>query len=157
LVLFLVVLTLQITYGAFMAGLDAGYFFPTFPKMGTSWGPQNLGLIFGEEGIPGIVQNPFLVQFIHRWVPVILMVIMAFVLYFNEKAKVLAGSQKWSVRILAIMLLIQFILGVLTIIWGVPISLGVIHQFGAVLLLVMNIVALFIFNTKNIFYKKEQN
>jgi len=125
--------------------------------MGTSWGPQNLGLIFGEEGIPGIVQNPFLVQFIHRWVPVILMVIMAFVLYFNEKAKVLAGSQKWSVRILAIMLLIQFILGVLTIIWGVPISLGVIHQFGAVLLLVMNIVALFIFNTKNIFYKKEQN
>ena len=152
LVTFLVILGIQITYGAFMAGLDAGFFYPTFPLMGSSWGPENVDLIFAEEGWLSLVQNPFLVQFIHRWMPVLLLVFIGFAWYKSEKDKTLSIPQKQIVRALGIMFGVQFILGVFTILYSVPISLGVIHQFGAVLLFVLSLVALFLYRKKSIFH-----
>ena len=134
-----------------MAGLDAGFFYPTFPMMGNSWGPQNVSLIFSEEGLLSIVQNPFLVQFIHRWIPIILLGVIVW-LYLNiRKDKTRSSAQFLVIQLLALMFVLQFILGVLTIIYSVPVSLGVIHQFGALILLSLNILALFLFRRRNIF------
>jgi cytochrome c oxidase assembly protein subunit 15 len=155
LILFLVVLVLQITYGAFLAGLDAGFFYPTWPLMGDSWGPVNLDLIFAEEGILSMVQNPFIVQFIHRWIPLILLFILAWILYRSERSGFTSQLQRSWVRALTVMFLLQFLLGILTIIHGVPVFLGVIHQFGAVILLGLNIITLFLFSENNIFDKSE--
>lgn len=148
--LFLLILVFQITYGAFMAGLDAGFFYPTWPKMGEAWGPQNLDVIFSKEGIISLVQNPFVVQFVHRWIPVILLTLMGWILYRSEKLMTV-GLPKSSIRVLTIFFLIQFVLGILTIVMGVPVYLGVIHQFGAVILLAVTLVSLFLVSKRNIF------
>jgi cytochrome c oxidase assembly protein subunit 15 len=150
LIFFLVILVIQITYGAFVAGLDAGFFYPTWPKMGESWGPQNLDMIFVEEGVISMVQNPFIVQFVHRWIPVILLVLVGWILYRSEK-NIDVGIPKIWIRVLTGVFLIQFILGILTIIMGVPVYMGVIHQFGAVILLAVTLVSLFLFSRRNIF------
>ena len=146
-----ILLVIQIIYGAFMAGLKAGYFFPTFPKMGASWIPQDTGLIFSEEGLVSIFQHPILVQFIHRWIPLILFILVIVLSFRVEKIRELIPLQKWSIRILMGVLLIQVILGVYTILLAVPISLGVMHQFGAVLLFGATLWSLFLFRTKNLF------
>jgi cytochrome c oxidase assembly protein subunit 15 len=150
LIIFLIFLVIQITYGAFLAGLDAGFFYPTWPKMGQSWGPLNVDMIFAEEGALSMVQNPFLVQFIHRWIPVILLVLIGWILYRSEKLTVEIEPKVW-IRILTALVVVQFIMGILTIITGVPVWLGVTHQFGAVILLAATLISLFLFSTKNIF------
>jgi len=149
--LFLIILVLQITYGAFLAGLDAGFFYPTWPKMGSSWGPENLDVIFAEEGWMSIVQNPFLVQFIHRWIPVIMLIIIGLTWYRSEKTTEVDGRQRNWIRILTAIFGLQFLLGILTIINGVPVYLGVIHQFGAVILLGITLICLFLFGSRNLF------
>ena len=118
--------------------------------MGDSWGPVNLDLIFAEEGILGMVQNPFIVQFIHRWIPFILLIIMGWILYRSERSDFTNPLQKSWIRTLTVMFLLQFLLGI----HGVPVFLGVVHQFGAVILLGLNIITLFLFTEKNIFDKK---
>lgn len=151
LLIFLLILILQITYGAFMAGLDAGFFYPTFPMMGNSWGPENVSMIFAEEGMLSIMQNPFLVQFIHRWIPILLLGIIIWLFINARKDQTITSAQSLIIQLLASMFVLQFILGVLTIIYGVPVSLGVIHQFGALILLSLNIVSLFLFRRRNAF------
>lgn len=149
--LFFALLVVQITYGAFLAGLDAGFFYPTFPKMGASWGPENVDMIFAEEGFISFVQNPFLVQFIHRWIPLILLIITGWTLYRTRKSENTNPLQRKWISLLSIMFVLQFVLGVLTIIYGVPVALGVIHQFGAVILLGFTLISMFLFSKKNIF------
>jgi cytochrome c oxidase assembly protein subunit 15 len=151
LIAFLVILVIQITYGAFVAGLDAGFFYPTWPKMGQAWGPVNVDMILAEEGWLSFVQNPFLVQFIHRWLPVFLLVLAGWILYRGEKSSFSMGKQRIWLRILAATVLVQFVMGIITIVHGVPVYLGVIHQFGAVILLGITLIALFLFSRKNIF------
>jgi len=146
-----VMIVIQITYGAFMAGLKAGFFFPTFPKMGDSWLPQVLSSAFSEEGFLAIVNNPFVVQFIHRWIPAIIFIIGALLWYRIEKSSDPNSSKKWIIRAFNFMILIQIILGVYTILFSVPLHLGVLHQFGAVVLFGINLLALFSFRSKNIF------
>ena len=133
-----------------MAGLKAGFFFPSFPKMGEHWIPQNLSQIFEQEGILSLVQNPFIVQFIHRWIPLFIFLIGAYLWYSVEK-KSIFNHQKWSIRILNFVILIQIILGVFTILFSVPIHLGVLHQFGAVILLAILLITMFFFRKRNIF------
>lgn len=151
LVAFLVILVVQITYGAFLAGLDAGFFYPTWPKMGEAWGPVNVDQIFAEEGMLSMVQNPFLVQFMHRWIPVILLALTGWILYRSERSSFVLPKQKLWIRILAATVVVQFIMGIITLVHGVPVYLGVIHQFGAVILLGVTLIGLFLFSRKNIF------
>jgi len=149
----LVLLGVQITYGAFMAGLHAGLLFPSFPKMGQGWFPPAMGLIFSEEGLLAIMENPFLVQFIHRWVPLFIIILAGVLLFRTEGGLHVTKSQKWIIRILNLMILIQVILGVYTLLFSVPLTLGVLHQFGAVILLAISLLGLFFFRRGNIFGK----
>ncbi|HNI04074.1 MAG TPA: COX15/CtaA family protein, partial [Flavobacteriales bacterium] len=72
------------------------------------------------------------VQFIHRnlaWLVAAAFLVFA---YRERQNAALYGAGGW----LALAVVLQFILGVLTLVMQVPIVLGVLHQFGAVLLLV---------------------
>ncbi len=55
----------QIMFGAFTAGLDAGYAFSSWPLMGNALFPA--GVAFIEPIWRNAVDNPVVVQFIHRW------------------------------------------------------------------------------------------
>jgi len=148
----MIFIIIQIVYGAFMAGLKAGYMFPSFPKMGDSWFPVSLHYAFMEEGMLGLIENPMLVQFMHRWIPLFIIIIAGILLFKTEaKSKNINVQQRRIIRVLNFMVLIQIILGVYTILFSVPITLGVLHQFGAVILFAINLLALFYFRKKNIF------
>ncbi len=140
--LFLILVFIQITYGALVAGLKAGLFYNTFPLMGDSFFPETLGMNFADYGFMGIFDSPILVQFMHRMLAYI---VVGFIIYLWIKGnKVnLQNQVKKAFNLVLIAVGIQFTLGVLTLLFVVPVSLGVIHQCGAILLLVATFKLLF--------------
>jgi heme a synthase len=136
--------SIQIIYGALVAGLKAGLYYPTWPMMGSTWLPSEAGVSIVEKGIISFFESASLVQFMHRWIAVFVIGII-FWIYFKTRKLDLNEIQ---IRIMMWMLIIvgiQFTLGVLTLLYHVPISLGVLHQFGAVALLTINVLALYFF------------
>ncbi len=131
---FLVLLFVQITLGAFVAGLDAGHMYTTWPTMQGEWTPE--ALTYMRPLWTNTVDNPVAVQFLHRWLAVVVAVyaVVAAVRLHRAGAGLRAGA-------LGAAVLLQFVLGVLTLVNSVPIPLGVAHQAGAVVLLVATIVA----------------
>ena len=57
-------LIMMCTVGAFVAGLDAGLVYNSFPKMGDNWIPDDI-LAFAPKWI-NFTENPTTVQFDHR-------------------------------------------------------------------------------------------
>ncbi len=50
--------------GAFVAGLDAGLVYNSFPKMGGKWIPEDL--MSKSPAIKNVTENPTMTQFNHR-------------------------------------------------------------------------------------------
>lgn len=142
-------LVLQLIYGAFVAGLKAGLIFPTFPKMNSEWIPESIGMALDVYGLKSFTEFPALVQFIHRWLAAGITVLAFVILYKGRKIE-LESFQKRSLAAIALVVIVQFLLGVFTLLYIVPISLGVLHQFGAVILLASVTVALYNFRTHTI-------
>lgn len=138
LVAFSVVLILQITYGAFVAGLKAGGIYNTFPLMGGSIFPPGGGAL--TPWIRNLVENPATVQFIHRLLGITLLG-FGLVLW-----RALRGAGHARVGgLLGGAVVLQFSLGVATILrWPVsPVFWGAVHQAGAVLLLAATVRSLY--------------
>lgn len=132
----LVLLGLQIVYGAFTAGLDAGHMYNTWPLMNGQFMPENVRA-FGDL-VKDLTDHKDGVQFVHR--NLALLVAAAFVgfaIHYRARPGI-AGIWKW----LLVAVLLQFVLGVLTLVLHVPIVLGVLHQLGALLLLSTELAAL---------------
>lgn len=136
---------LQIIYGAFVAGLKAGLFYPTFPKMGPMWIPHTVTDSIEKEGIMGFFNSPYVVQFVHRWLG-ILVLLFAGYLFFKSRKLLLNDSIKKSIALILCLTLVQVLLGVLTLVNLVPVSLGVLHQTFAVMLLTSVLYAIFLVN-----------
>ena len=136
----LVLLVLQIIYGAFVAGLKAGLFYPTFPKMGTEWIPQTVSGAFSTQGFSALTESPFVVQFIHRWLA-ILVTVFAVITFIKTRREISLVKKTGS--IIFYFTLVQVVLGVITLLNLVPVSLGVIHQLMAVFLLSSLLFAVF--------------
>lgn len=135
---YLFFLIVQITYGAFVAGLDAGQVYNTWPKMGGHWVAP--GVFMGNK-LEAIHSSDHLVtiQFLHRTIAV-LVVLLVGALWFNAKRRLqLSPSQKRGLNGMFLTVIIQFCLGVFTILYAVPISLGLLHQLGAVMLLLFSL------------------
>jgi cytochrome c oxidase assembly protein subunit 15 len=127
--------TLQIVYGAFVAGMKAGKIFNTFPLMEGSLVPGNL-LSFTPAWL-NFFENPAMIQWIHRSIAWVLLALTA-TLWIRLR---MLGLPRNPVRIfttgLAHLTILQFIVGVATLLMAVPISLGVFHQFCAALIVSM--------------------
>ena len=74
------------------------------------------------------------VQFIHRYLAYFVVGVVIFLLIKSVKFE-LSANQKSSLMVLIGIVFFQFLLGVFTLIYAVPLWLGVIHQVGALLLL----------------------
>ncbi len=129
--LFIGLVLLQMIYGAFTAGLKAGYGWNTFPLMNGEWIPA--GLFSLTPWWYNLVEHNMTVQFIHRILGYII-VLLGTTLWWKSRSFTLNHDQKRSTNLLLGMVWIQVILGILTLIFVVPVSLGVIHQIGAVAL-----------------------
>ena len=135
---------LQFAYGAFMAGLKAGKMYPTYPKMGNEWMPSIIIDNFKEHGISALLNDPYTIQFIHRWLAVIVLVLTVSIAVI-AKNHFLGYRQKKAIRILLLAISVQFLLGVFTILNSVPVVLGVLHQFGGFLFLTSLLAVLYFF------------
>jgi len=131
-------LTLQILYGAFVAGSRAGYGFNTFPLMNGELMPQ-LALQL-EPLWHNLVDNNAMLQFLHRWLGAAIMALTIPVFVLGLRSG--SAALKKTTMILMIVVFGQFMLGVLTLINVVPIGLASAHQAGAciLLLVVVNLV-----------------
>ncbi len=112
-------IAVQIIYGAFVAGLDAGIGFNTWPKMGDQWIPSGMLINFFE--------NHIAIQFIHRNLAV-LVAFAVFLLWWMSRK-----------HVILIAVLIQFSLGVATLLFIVPLPLALAHQLGALFLLTASV------------------
>ena len=117
------------TFGAFMAGLRAGWSHNTFPTMSGYWLPP--GMFDLSPGWINVFENGTTIQFIHRW--------LAKLLVLGVLA-LLIRARRTETYVAAAMALVQMSLGIATILTGVDIILAAMHQAGAVLLLTTLIV-----------------
>ncbi len=133
-------LTLQLIYGAFMAGLKAATAAPTWPTINGLWLPDNISS-FGGRRFPGIsflVDNPLVIHFIHRnlaYIMTVLLFAWTWKAFRLKGTKLFQQTKSWPL----VILLLQVILGVLTVLSatnaGTFLWLAVAHQFIAMLLL----------------------
>jgi len=127
-VIMFVVIVLQIIYGAFVAGLKAGLFYNTFPKMGIRFIPETVTSF--DPFYKNAIENPAGVQFIHRSIAYIVLIIVLYVWESSRKLNMTVLQRRASNLMLGVVFA-QFILGVITILYAVPVTLGVLHQTGA--------------------------
>lgn len=124
-------IVLQIIYGAFVAGLKAGLFYNTFPRMGISFFPETL--VSYEPFWKNFFENPAGVQFMHRYLAYLVVIIVVF-LWETARKMELTPLQRKSSNFMLSVICIQFLLGIITLLYTVPITLGILHQTGAFVL-----------------------
>lgn len=113
-------LTVQLFWGAFTAGLRAGYAFPTWPMMGDEFFPAATPMV--QPWLVNLVDNPIVVQFIHRWWAFI----AAAGLIWLGVQSLRRGSKAGGV--LHLLVVAQILLGIATLYSGVELWIAVAHQ-----------------------------
>jgi cytochrome c oxidase assembly protein subunit 15 len=130
----LVVLLIQIIYGAFVAGLDAGFIHNHWPMMSEGKFMHETVFIEQQPWYKNFFEGKSGVQFAHR---ILAYIVVFFVIAIWQKSKKMTLTSLQSNGILSLLIVvgIQFLLGVFTILYQVPVWLGVAHQVGAFILL----------------------
>lgn len=130
----LAVLLIQIIYGAFVAGLDAGFLHNHWPMMSEGKFMHETVYIEQNPIYKNFIEGKSGVQFVHR---ILAYIVVVFIIGIWIKSKKLTVTAVQSKGILALLFLVavQFLLGVFTILLQVPVWLGVAHQVGAFFLL----------------------
>ncbi|MGB1308650.1 MAG: COX15/CtaA family protein [Oceanihabitans sp.] len=130
----LAILVIQIVYGAFVAGLDAGFIHNHWPMM--SEGKFMHETVYLEQNpiYKNFIEGKSGVQFIHRILAYIV-VLMVFLIWKKSRKIQRTNYQNNAIQALIVLVSLQFLLGVFTIVLQVPVWLGVAHQIGAFFLL----------------------
>jgi cytochrome c oxidase assembly protein subunit 15 len=145
----IIVLGVQLIYGAFMAGLKAAVTAPTWPSINGSMVPAGMGEL--SPWIKNLFNNNITIHFIHRGLAYTLLILVT-VWYFKSAGifkKRLFNKWRWY---LLVAVTLQVVLGIFTVIKStMPNALvifGTLHQFTAMLLLIVVTVLLFMVRKK---------
>ncbi|WP_264730153.1 COX15/CtaA family protein [Wolbachia endosymbiont (group B) of Episyrphus balteatus] len=114
----LILVTVQIIFGAFVAGLNAGLIYNTFPLMDGQIVPEDL--FFLQPTWLNIFENRVTVQFIHRALALLILVLTAILTIKNASVK--------PAYIMLLSVIIQVILGVVTLFLHIPMAIAIAHQ-----------------------------
>ena len=144
-IIFLILIFLQISIGAFVSGIDAGKVYNSWPLMGTSYFPDDNLIInlFNFEAF----NDPSLVQFIHRNLAYLIFLFYLFIftkIYINKVSDLYI-----AINLIGFFLFLQIILGILTIITGAQIIVSSMHQISSILLVSSSIYLLYLNNKSN--------
>ena len=132
-IFFNIIIFFTVVYGAFMAGLDAGKSFNTWPKMGDNYIPENL--IFIEDRLFGFFDNSVFIHFFHRALAYLSFLTILYMCFKHFKG-IENKYQKIHFLIVLFLVLIQLFIGVFVVLSNVQVSLGSIHQIIGTLLFV---------------------
>lgn len=148
-------LVLQLVYGAFMAGLKAAPFAPTWPDINGAWFPASVHSHNGKTfpGIRFLFDNPLVVHFIHRSLAYIIFILL--VIWWWKAGKIQGTAFfRRSVLIPLVLVCIQVALGIWAVLHSIYpaqfIWIAESHQLVAMLLLLSLIYMLFIVRSKPI-------
>ena len=130
----LLFLLIQIIYGGFVAGLDAGFIHNHWPLMSDGEFFHESILLEKDSWLLRLTEGKSGVQFVHRTLAYVVVGLMA-LLFYKGKNHALSLQQKNGINVLLIIVFIQFALGVFTLLFNVPLWLGVLHQAVAFFLL----------------------
>ena len=142
---FLILIFLQILIGAFVSGMDAGKIYNSWPLMGNSYFPDDNKFInlFSLKAF----NDPSLVQFIHRnlaYVILLLYIVILINIYKNKLSNLFN-----TINFLGILLVIQIALGIMTIVHGAQIILASMHQTSSIFLVSLSVYLLFLNSNSN--------
>ncbi|CEP63071.1 Cox15p LALA0_S07e01750g [Lachancea lanzarotensis] len=131
--------------GGMVAGLDAGLIYNTFPHMGDDWIPSKRELFdktFARKEDSSdlfwrnMLENPATVQLNHRILATASFLgVFAMHMWVNRRKHILPANAVKSMHAMMGVVTLQVTLGMFTLIYLVPISLGSLHQAGAMALL----------------------
>jgi cytochrome c oxidase assembly protein subunit 15 len=124
-------LFLTILAGAFVAGLDAGHAWNTFPLMGGGLIPAGYGQL--TPAWRNVFDNPAAVQFHHRWLGIGAL-LGALALALRTRRSEVPAVRREGRNVLGAAG-VQVALGLATLLLAVPIPVAALHQLGAVVLL----------------------
>ena len=137
---FLFLIFFQISSGAFVSGMDAGQIYNSWPLMGSTYFPDDNKIInlFNLTAF----SDPSLVQFMHRNLAYIILIFYLIILikiYKNKLTKFF-----YTINFLGLLLLIQIILGILTLLYGAQIIFASMHQISSIFLVSSSIYFLYL-------------
>ncbi len=119
---------LQILLGALVAGIDAGRSFVDWPWMAGQFFPPDAWDL--SPGWRNFFENPGLVQFIHRMVAYTITLYVLLVWWRARRSP--NGATRKAFTWVAIMLLVQVLLGIVTVLYAAPLHAAITHQLGAI-------------------------
>ena len=144
--LFFVITLIQIIFGTFTAGLKAGYIFNTYPLMNNSIFPYEILYNSSLGFLSSLINNLPTVQYVHRTIGLIILLwaIYMFLKSYKNKEEYLDELK------LSILIIIQFLLGVFTLLTSVNIYIALLHQINAtfIILLFVKLIYLKKFNSR---------
>jgi cytochrome c oxidase assembly protein subunit 15 len=124
---------LQILLGALVAGIDAGRAFPTWPLMGDGFLPPDP---FTREPLwRNFFEDAGLVQFIHRMSGYLLLAFAVAAWWRGRQSP--NGATRFAFNAMLAMMLVQIVIGIVTVLYLAPVHIAIVHQFGAVVLWVL--------------------
>jgi cytochrome c oxidase assembly protein subunit 15 len=123
---------LMILSGGFVAGLDAGFLYNTFPLMDGRWVAEEA--FSGPSLLHDLFEDRATIQFNHRLLALIVTLAVAAYWWQAQRAAATAAAQLAAHFLLAA-LAAQMALGILTLVYVVPVALAAAHQAGALVLL----------------------
>ena len=137
---FVFLIFLQIIIGAFVSGMDAGQIYNSWPLMGNNYFPNDnvVSNLFKLNAF----NDPSLVQFIHRNLAYLIFIVYLIIFYKVYSNKL--NNLRKSIYIIGIFLIIQILLGILTVLNGAQIYIASMHQITSIFLVSSCIYLLFI-------------
>ena len=143
--IFVFLIFLQIVVGAFVSGMDGGKIYNSWPLMGSTFFPNdnNLYSLFKISAF----SEPSLVQFMHRNLAYIIMSVYLITIYLVISNKLIKFNK--TVMFLGLILLLQIVLGILTVTSGAQMFIASMHQISSILLVSFSVYFLFINTKKN--------
>jgi cytochrome c oxidase assembly protein subunit 15 len=119
----------QLLAGALVAGLDAGMGFNTWPLINGAFIPSGLGEV--SPWYLNLFENPLTVQFDHRMLGyAVVLVALGQLAWLAIRG--MPHALLGSALTLALLAVLQAVIGVWTLLLAVPIHLGLAHQAGAI-------------------------
>ncbi len=137
---FLFLIYIQIIVGAFVSGMDAGQIYNTWPMMGSNYFPDDNNFLYLFKF--SAFSDPSLVQFMHRNLAYLILIFYLFMLIKIYKSKL--NKLYFSINTLGLILVIQIILGILTLIYGAQILIASMHQISSIFLVSFSIYFLYL-------------
>ena len=144
-IIFILIIFLQICIGAFVSGMDAGKIYNSWPFMGSGFFPDDNSIknLFYLSAL----NDPSMVQFMHRSLAYLIFIFYLFIFVIIYKNR-LSGLFK-AIILTGFLLILQIVLGILTLLYSAQIIIASMHQISSILLVSSSIYFLYLNNNSS--------